>query len=45
MSEHKVPGVVDAELTPISEKTYATLLVVALVLFALAILVVVSLPS
>ena len=44
MGEQKVPGVVDAKLPPISEKTYATLIAVSVAAFAVAVLIVACLP-
>ena len=44
VSEQKIPGVKDAELPPITEKTYAIHIVIALALFAVAMLVVAHLP-
>ena len=40
ISEQKVPGVVDAKLPPISEKTYAILIAVSVAAFAVAVLIV-----
>jgi hypothetical protein len=45
MSEQKIPGVVDAKLPPISEKTYGSLVVISLAAFVFAVLIVTHLPS
>ena len=45
MSEQKIPGVVDAKLPPISEKTYATLLAIMLSTSTVVLLMVASLLS
>ena len=45
MSEQKIPGVVDAKLPPISEKTYAALLAITLSTSAVVLLMVAYLLS
>jgi hypothetical protein len=44
MSEQKIPGVRDAKRPPITEQTYAILIVITLAAFAVAMLVVAQLP-
>ena len=45
MSKQKIPGVVDAKLPPISEKTYAIFIVITVAAFAVAMLLLASLPA